>query len=81
MLVWNAMPSITPTMSALRFALALIAPRVATAWLTTCPPSSAALLAAVASALARHAVSALALVLVLVLTVPLTTWADPVAMA
>ncbi len=59
MLVWKAMPSITPVMSAMRRELALISSIVATTCATTSPPRRATSPADAASWLACCAVSAL----------------------
>ena len=61
MLVWNAMPSITPMMSAIRRELSLIAFIVPTTSLTTSPPRTATLDALRASWLAWRALSAFCL--------------------
>jgi hypothetical protein len=59
MLVWNAMASIVPMMSAIFFELALISSIVETTWPTTSPPRVATSRAAVASCVAARALSAL----------------------
>ena len=61
MLVWNAMPSITAVMSAIRLALSLMPFIVVTTWPTTAPPRVASVLAPVANWLAWRALSALCL--------------------
>ena len=60
MLVWNAMPSITPMMSAIFRLLTLMSSMVLTTWRTTAPPRSATDDAVAASVLAWRALSALA---------------------
>ena len=59
MLVWKAMPSITPMMSAILRELSLMPFMVSTTWPTTSPPLTAMLLAPSANALAWRALSAL----------------------
>ncbi|MCY1174890.1 hypothetical protein D9M73_151050 [compost metagenome] len=59
MLVWKAMPSITPMMSAILRADSLIADMVSTTFCTTLPPSVATSEALPASELACRAFSAL----------------------
>ena len=61
MLVWNAMPSITPMMSVILFELSVMPFIVATTCPTTSPPRAATVDAPSASSLARRAVSALSL--------------------
>ncbi len=58
MLVWNAMPSITEMISAMRCDEASICSMVCTTWLTTCPPSLATPAAEPARVLACSAWSA-----------------------
>ena len=58
MLVWKAMPSMVPMMSAIWRELVLISSIVATTWAITSPPCVAALLAEAASSLALRADSA-----------------------
>src|SRR3990167_7920637 len=58
MLVWKAMPSITPMMSAILRELCVISCMLATTWPTTWPPRVAAWAALAASWLAWRAVSA-----------------------
>ncbi len=58
-LVWNAMPSMTPMMSAMRAEDSLIAPMVSTSWPTILPPCWATREACAASVLACSALSAL----------------------
>ncbi len=57
MLVWNAMPSITPMMSAIFLELLLMSSIVETTWATTLPPRAATAAADVASWLAVWAES------------------------
>ena len=61
MLVWNAMPSITPMMSLILRELALMSSMVLITWPTTTPPWVAAAVALPASWVAWRAVSALCL--------------------
>ncbi|OFA04380.1 hypothetical protein DUGA2_19240 [Duganella sp. HH101] len=70
MLVWNAMPSITPMMSAIFFDAALIAFMVSTTCATTAPPLVATADADAASSLAWRALSAFCL------TVPVSSSID-----
>ncbi len=58
MLVWNAIPSITPMMSTIRLELSLMPLIVSTTWFTTSPPLCATALAPKASWLAESAFSA-----------------------
>jgi hypothetical protein len=61
MLVWKAMPSITPMMSAIFLELALISSMVETTWLTTVPPRWARRLADCGQLVGLRAESALCL--------------------
>ena len=74
-LVWKAMPSMTLTMSAIRRALVVMVPMVATIWSMDWPPRRAAALASLASSPALRAVWALEWTMEVISSMEAAVWA------